>query len=113
MTRTINKKKKTEWINGLARIYSEQGYKIQGKRHFFDEEHSTTNEILFKICQVTGLARRTVVAYLASNYKQMSQSRTEPRPESRKPASERIEHELGEEYVERHRKEVLETLRRE
>ena len=91
--------------NRLAEIYQKQGYKVKGKRYVFDDGHTTTNEILVKICQVTGLDYNTVVTYLITKFKQVEQSRVEER-EKRVPASQRIEKQLGPEVVERHREEV-------
>ena len=87
-------------INNLARVYREQGYKILDKFPF-------TNEKKQKIMEVTGLTKTTVDNYLSNEYKQ-EQRRPIETQGPKIPASERIEHELGEEYVERHRKEVLE-----
>jgi len=92
--------RKLSWINGLARIYREQGYKISA-----GSEHK--NEISEKIQEVTGLSKETVVSYLDIEFKQEPRK---PIEDAKKPvilASERIEHELGEEYVERFRKEVI------
>ena len=58
-----------------------------------------------KIAEVTGLSTKTVRVYLSDEFKQIEQARGQQPP--RIPASERIEHRLGKEYVERHREEVL------
>lgn len=86
---------------GLAEIYREQGYKISvGSAH--------RNEIKQKIMEVTGLCDYTVESYLGSEFLQPERPHlTIMAKEPKLSASERIEHELGEEYVERFRKQVL------
>ena len=99
--RQVSREEKADWINGLAELYKKQGLKI-GKTH-------QPNEIVRKICEVTGLSQPTVNNYLIDSFKQ---SDTIPKPKEHIiPASERIEHELGRDYVERHRIEVEEELR--
>jgi len=63
------------------------------------------NEIVKKIAEVTGLTEDTLREYIPRAYKQVEQTRDQS---PRIPASERIEHELGSDFVERHRKEALE-----
>ena len=111
--RQIPREEKEEWINGLARIYEKQGYKIRGKRYTIEEGASsvtTTNEILVKIMNVSGLSRKTVLEFLDSKYKAIKYE-TPPTQPPRVPASQRIETELGKDYVERHREEVEQELR--
>jgi len=100
--RQISREEKEEWINSLARIYQKQGLKVSSK--------GRRNEIMAKIMEVTGLSDRTVGAYLDERYKQKPSYDVEKR-QPVIPASERIEHELGKEYVERHREEVEHKLR--
>jgi predicted transcriptional regulator len=57
---------KEEWINGLAEIYHEQGYKISAHTHV----GQPINEIVNKIAEVTGLTEKTVRTYLQGAYKQ-------------------------------------------
>ena len=102
--RQISRDEKEEWINGLARIYQKQGLTTKGIRG--------ENEIKAKIVERTGLTPRTIEMYLEPKFKQ------EPYPhmiegQYRLSASERIEHDLGKEYVERHREEVEQELRPE
>jgi len=52
-------------------------------------------------------AKTTVDNYLSNDFKHPQRRPIETQGPTI-PASQRIEHELGEEYVERHRKEVLE-----
>jgi len=94
--RQVSREEKEEWINGLASIYQKQGLSSKGLR----------NEIKAKLVEVTGLTPRSVEQYLKAEFKR------EPLPhelegQTRISASERIEHVLGEEYVERHREEVI------
>jgi hypothetical protein len=100
--RQVTGEEKEEWINGLARIYKQQGLKAHSK--------NGRNEIMAKIMEVTGLSDRAIGIYLRSEYKQKPPYSTEKR-QPVIPASERIEHQLGREYVERHRKEVEHELR--
>ena len=109
--REVPREEKEEWINGLARIYKKQGLKIRGKRYFYGET-STTNEIVTKIVEVTGLSYATVVKYLHNEYKQMERARIKRPP--RVSASQAIKSKLGdygEQLVERHREEVKEGLK--
>jgi hypothetical protein len=92
--RQITREEKEEWINGLARIYKKQGLKV---------DIHNENEIVNRIAETTGLERSTVLRHLKSEYKQEPTTIREPII----PASQRIEHELGADYVERHREEVL------
>lgn len=98
--RQISREEKAEWINGLARLYQKQGYKISDKFPF-------ENEIVQKITEVTGLHKNSVTTYLGDEYKHSPRGGV-PKGTYPIPASERIEHELGSEYVERLRKEILE-----
>ena len=100
--RQISREEKEEWINGLARIYKKQGLKVSSK--------GRRNEIMAKIMEVTGLSDRAVGTYLHDKYKQKPPYDLEKRKPVI-PASERIEHQLGKEYVERHREEVEQELR--
>jgi len=93
--REVPRSEKEEWINGLAKIYKEQG---------------VAAPLAAKIASETGLAHRTIMDYLSDEYKDESKARTDPRPERRVPASQRIETELGPEYVKRHREEVRQEI---
>lgn len=97
--RVVSAEEKAEWINGLAAIYQKQGLKVG--------ESYQSNEILKKLIDVTGLPERTVRGFLQSEFKQTALSEKHP---PRLPASERIEHALSKDYVERHREEVKEEL---
>jgi hypothetical protein len=101
--RQVSVEEKKEWINGLARIYKKQGLKVKADFPF-------ENQIKNKIVEVTGLHHKTVENYLSNEFKQR-QRRPEETQQPRLLASERIEHELGREYVERHREEVEQELR--
>jgi hypothetical protein len=88
--RSVSSQEKSQWINGLAEIYRNQGLKMKGKKASM-EDHTGANEIVDKICEVTGLAKQTVHQYLSESYKNPSYRRTEPsqhHPE--KPAEEVI-----------------------
>ena len=102
--RQVSREEKIEWINGLAKLYKNQGYKVEGK----SKSSYPKNEIVEKITEVTGLSKPTIINYLYNDYKQ---EKLTPDKQPQIPASERIEHELGRDYVERHRMEVEEELR--
>jgi len=102
--RQVSREEKEEWINGLAGIYEKQGLKVRSK--------GGRNEIMAKIMEVTGLSDKAVGVYLHEQYKQKPPYDVEKR-QPVIPASERIEHDLGKEYVERHREEVEQELRPE
>ena len=95
--RQVGREEKTEWINGLAKIYKEQGLKIEGKHG--------NNEILDKLVEVLGLNFRTIRQYLVEDFKQRENLPPIQKPSV--PASQRIESTLGKDYVERYREEVL------
>lgn len=103
--REVPRSEKGEWINGLAKLYKEQGYKLQTEFPF-------ANEIKRKIMNETGLSDDTVKDYLLDEFKQKS---TRP-SSSYKPkvsASQRIETALGPEYVKRHREEIRQEIAEE
>jgi len=97
--RIVPYQEKKEWINGLAGIYQKQGLTSIGNR----------NEIKLKIAEVTGLNPDTVLLLLDAKFKQRVPYPVEERKPTI-PASERIEHDLGKDYVERHREEVKQEL---
>ena len=97
--REVPRKEKEKWINGLAKLYKEQGYVLQGG--------SLENQIINKIHEETGLHKDTIRLYLSDEFKQKSRS-APPIQKPKVPASQRIETELGTDYVERHEAEVLE-----
>lgn len=99
--RQISREEKEEWINDLARIYKKQGLSVSSLRGGV-----YINEIKEKIANVTGLDPDTVLKYLSDDFKRERKGGT-PKGYEYLPASERIEHELGKDYVERHREEVL------
>lgn len=105
--RTITKEEKTEWINGLARIYQKEGFKVYGKKVSVHPK----NEIAAKIMDELGLSRTTVGRFLHPKYKQAEPEGIGNRgPKSK--ASEAIDR-LGSslqysgDLVERHREELL------
>jgi len=73
--RQVSEEEKREWINRLAEIYQKQGYKVKGKRYVFGDGHSSTNEILVKICQETGLKYGVVVNIIPPKFKQIEKAR--------------------------------------
>jgi len=108
--RQVTREEKEEWINRLAEIYKKQGLKVKGDSvtiEYKGKPYTTSNQILAKIVEVTGLHPDTVRRYLFDEFKQVEQAR-EIQP--RITAKERIEHELGKDYVERHREEVKKEL---
>jgi len=90
--RQITREEKEQWINDLAKIYAK-------------EKEDTSFPLSQKIANITGLTPHTILGYLYDKYKEYTI--VDKKQPSRVPASQRIEHELGEEYVERHREEVL------
>lgn len=102
--RQVSREEKEQWINGLAELYKKQGLTV-GNR-------GEPNQIVNRLLDVTGLNRDTVIGYLDEQYKQVFPTNLDiaKQKEPKIPASERIEHELGPEYVERHREEVKEEL---
>jgi len=109
--RQVEREEKEEWINGLAEIYSEQGYKIRGKSP--PTGGNPENEIVTKIAATTGLAPNTVMRYLDKQYKQTEFSRTIEQHPAIIPASQRIESTLGSEVKERFEEEVKQKLKEE
>lgn len=101
--RQVSREEKEKWINGLAELYEKQGYKV-GRGG-----HGVKNEIRRKIVEVTGLSQPVVNSFLLDKYKARVRGESYKTPILS--ASERIEHELGKSYVERHREEVEEELR--
>lgn len=95
--RIVGREEKEQWINELAEIYKKQGLRIQCEYG---------NEISKKIMDITGLSQPTISRYLDRKYKQKDKV-LHTDSSYQLPASERIEHDLGKEYVERHREEVL------
>jgi len=108
--RQVSREEKEEWINGLARIYSEQGYKIS-KQIITTTGGYFVNEIVNKIAEVTGLHSSTVLSYLLGAYKQ--KNNLPPKSEPKIPASQRVESELGSEVKERFEEEVKQKLKEE
>jgi hypothetical protein len=106
--REVPREEKEEWINGLAKIYKEQGLKISA-----GSEHK--NEIIEKIVEVTGLDITTVRDYISPEFKQeQPEHLREQKPKV--PASQVIERafkqrDYGRQLVERHREEVEQQLR--
>jgi hypothetical protein len=100
--RQVTREEKEEWINGLAKIYKAKGMKV------LDEDGK--NQIKLHISEATGLHPDSVLLLLDEKFKAPN-----PVPlEKRHPvlsASTAIEHDMGKEYVERHRKEVEQELR--
>jgi len=97
--REIPRTEKEEWINGLAKIYLEQGYVLQGR--------SLENQVINKINEETGLHKDTIRLYLSDEFKQKSRP-APPIQKPKVPASQRIEKTLGTEILDRHEDEVLE-----
>ena len=116
--RQIPREEKEEWINSLAKIYKKQGLRIQGKRTVIGPI-TTSNEIIARIVQVTGLSYSTVVQYLNEKFKGRHYEKP-PKQPPRTLASELIRQmaetkyrrpEYAQELVERHREEVEQELR--
>lgn len=104
--RYVPRAEKEEWINGLARIYKDQGLEIGDRRK------GEANEIINKLIDIIGLGRDTVIEYLDDGFKQERIGGV-PRGRVIVPASQRIETELGPEYVERHREEIRREITEE
>ncbi|MGA2681908.1 MAG: ParB/RepB/Spo0J family partition protein [Candidatus Bathyarchaeia archaeon] len=92
--RQVTPQEKAEWINGLAEIYQQEGYKtlISG------------NEIVKKIVEVTGLSQPTVNVYLDDKYKVFTDKDRIRKPEIS--AHERIRRKFGDEFAKRNEQEV-------
>jgi hypothetical protein len=97
--RQVSREEKAAWINGLAALYKKQGLAV--------------STIADHLATVTGLSISTIRRYLDDQYKDISNARLGERPERRIPASERIAHNLGQEYVMRHEVEVKQELAEE
>lgn len=96
--RQVTPQEKAEWINALAEIYQKQGYKSL----------ITSNEIVRKIVEVTGLSQPTVNAFLDDKYKVFTDKNRVRKPEIS--SHERIRNLLGEEFAERNEQEVVKKL---
>jgi hypothetical protein len=96
--RQLTYQEKEEWINTLAEIYQKEGYKAL----------ITSNEIVTKIKEATGLSQPTINKYLHNEFKVFTDKDRIRKPEIS--ASERIENELGKEMVERVKQEVKEEI---
>lgn len=72
--RTVATEEKAAWINQLAEIYRNNGLKVEGAR----EKAQGRNEIVRKICEVTGISHRTVMDYLEPCFKQQGHRRLDP-----------------------------------
>ena len=103
--RPISREEKENWINNLAGLYLKQGYRVSGRRG--GSSGAPPNEIVDKIHDETGISKYTIRGYLSEEF-----IRTEYKggSEPKIPASQRIETELGSEYVKRHREEVREEI---
>lgn len=104
--RQVSKEEKEKWIDGLARIYKSQGFKVRRQKG-----STRINEVINNIHEVTGLHVTTIREYLSPEFKIVEVGREEQQP--RVPASQRIETALGKDYVKRHREEVEQELRPE
>lgn len=97
--RQVSKEEKSEWINGLAKIYKAQGLspaKLVGSR--------VRNEIKEKLMEVTGLSDTTLLEYLLDDFK------AEPPHEAvgvSTPAFEKVEKVLGKKGADAYKKQVL------
>lgn len=112
--RAVPRSEKEKWINDLAKFYQKQGYTTKGEPMTIDYKgtpYTSSNQILVKIMDVTGLSDQTVLRHLLEEYKQLSYPKRKIKPKI--PASQRIESELGSDYVERHREEVREEIEEE
>jgi hypothetical protein len=72
--RSVPTEEKSAWLNQLAQIYRNNGFKIEGER----ERAQGPNEIARKICDVTGIGYRTVMEYLEPTFKQDGHRRLDP-----------------------------------
>lgn len=105
--RQITSLEKSNWINKLARIYEEQGYKIEAS----SKGRFPKNEIIEKIEQETGLSKNIVRQYLLESYKQHYPVNIKGVP--RVPATQRIYTEVKSQYGEDKAKELVERHERE
>ena len=72
--REVRTAEKIQWINDLAKLYKEEGLRVEGPR----TKRQGPNQIADKITETTGLARRTIMSYLLPVFKNGNMSRTEP-----------------------------------
>ena len=63
--RQVSREEKEEWINGLAKIYREQGLRVSSIKR-----DGIENQIKHKIMETTGLSEVTISRYLHEEFKQ-------------------------------------------
>ena len=63
--RQVSREEKEEWINGLAKIYREQGLRVS-----LIKRDGIENQIKHKIMETTGLSEVTISRYLHEEFKQ-------------------------------------------
>ena len=110
--RRVPWKEKAAWINGLAANYQSQGLKV-----YKDGDVSQgANEIADRIAEVTGIHRRTVLAYLEDRFKQLNKVREDHNNAERSKASEILFNALAgrsptwaKRVLERYQEELLES----
>jgi hypothetical protein len=100
--RQVSREEKEEWINGLAKIYKDQGLRVS-----FIKGDGIQNEIKQKIMEVTGLSESTVNRYLANEFK----SEQKGGGTSVVPTFEKVERALGKKGLQKFKKQVLEEAK--
>jgi len=115
--RKVPREEKAEWINNLAALYKEQGLRVESESNGSPGQGS--NEIVNRICEVTGISKRTVHSYLSDDFKQMNYSRSVEQHRAEAPASEVIKNIISQRawqnsgyadrLLERYQKELLES----
>lgn len=91
--RRVPRIEKAKWINDLAALYKEQGLRVESESNGSPGQGS--NEIVDRICEITGISRRTVHSYVSDKFKQMNYSRSVEQHKIQAPASEVIKNILS------------------
>lgn len=87
--RRVPREEKAKWINELAELYKKQGLRVESESTGSPGQGS--NEIADRLCQVTGISKKTVTFYLQDRFKQMNYSRGADQHQIQAPASEVIQ----------------------
>ena len=72
--RHVSREEKAAWINRLAELCQKEGCRVEGPRG----KVQGPNEIVEKVCEITGLKRRTIMTYLDPRFKQQQHRRLDP-----------------------------------
>ena len=100
--RQVSREEKEEWINGLAKIYYDQGLRV-----CHVDTDGRQNQIKDKLVEVTGLTEHTIREYLTDEFKQEQKGGGIVAV----PAFEKVEKALGKEGLQKFKKQVLEEAK--